>query len=158
MLGYVLSVECPCSVLDKCSEELHSQKIATKDLLSLSSWHSRSFKYCSKGLDQESFNVFFPELMFWSRQNRKLELFLFPIEILGWCSSARCSSTSDFSAYKNPCVTNSGISLQKKKATTVHLLLSVLRTNANQVQSKIPVLNKCNFFVFLLSWYCFIQV
>ena len=89
-LGYVLVVECPFSYLDNSRKVLHSQWNTTKDLLTLSSSHS--------GTTLKTKFSMFPESksMFLFRRNHRLEMFLFPSEIIGWCSSAQCSLAYDF--------------------------------------------------------------
>ena len=80
MPRYVLIVECPRSYLGNCL--FHSEKNAAKNLLKRFPSHSGTVK--------TKLSMFFPEskpmFLFW--QNRRLKLFLFPSEILGWCSSA----------------------------------------------------------------------
>ena len=77
-----------------CDKVIHCQKNTTKYLNSITILFT--LRYCSEDLDWE-FGCF-PESksMFLFQQNGRLEMFLFPIENLGWCSSAQCSSAYDF--------------------------------------------------------------
>ena len=84
-LGYVLTVQCPCSYLGKTE---------SKPVDSVVSSHSPIFA-CQEGMltfQATKFLMFF----FLFRQDRRLEMLLFSIENPGWCPSAQCSSAYDF--------------------------------------------------------------
>ena len=67
----------------------HSEKNAAKDLKRFPS---------HLGTVKTKMSMFFPESksMFLFQQICRLKMFLFPNDILGWCSSAQCSSAYDF--------------------------------------------------------------